>query len=107
MPPRLATRPVITLNSVDLPDRSARSPRPRRPSAPVSSTLFSAVRPPNRTVTPLISSAARAGAHVAAQPVQLQVGEAAAPDLGVLLVEGQRRLLPRRRDQALRAGTAS
>ena len=57
-PSSAGTRPVITLNSVDLPDPFGPITATTLPFGTMISTLFSAVRPPNFTVTSWISSAA-------------------------------------------------
>ena len=54
---RPATRPVMTLNSVDLPEPFGPITATTPPAGTVMSTAFSATRPPKRTVTPLTSSA--------------------------------------------------
>ena len=92
--------PVITLNNVDLPDPFGPITATTPPVGTRRSTLFSAIRPPKRTVTPFTSRPLRRAAR---SPRPGQSGEAAATHLGVLLLEAQCGLLSGRRDQPVAA----
>ena len=96
------TRPVMALNSVDLPEPFGPITATTPPEGTVISTLFSATRPPNFTVTSLTSSSV-AGGRLPARHA-LEPDEAAAPHLGALLLEVQQpAACAGRRDQAVAA----